>query len=126
VLFGGAARDLLIGGTAQDVLFGNRGGDIMIAGSTRFDSIQIALAAIMREWTSNHTYDQRVKNLTGVSHSKFAKRLNGNVFLVSATVQNDDIANVAAGGKGKDVYFINDTGPNADFVIDQTRHKRRA
>jgi hypothetical protein len=40
-----------------------------------------------------HSFQQRVKNLTGVASNKFGKRLNGNFFLVPATVQSDEGGN---------------------------------
>ena len=67
---------------------------------------------------------QLQKNLTNVPYHKFAKRLNGNVFLLASTVQNDDATNVAIGGKGVDLYFVNETGSNPDFVVDQTRRRK--
>jgi Ca2+-binding RTX toxin-like protein len=120
-LIGGVSRDLLIGGTGQDVMFGKKGGDILIAGTTSFDNSQTALDAVMKEWTSTHSYKQRVSNLTGVLSKKFGKRLNGNVFLAPATVQNDDGSNVAVSGRGRGLLFVDDA---ADVIVDQTRRGR--
>jgi hypothetical protein len=126
VLIGGAGndaliggRDLLIGGSGKDVLLGMGGGDILISGSTSFDSNQVALAAIMSEWTSHDNYEQRVDDLTDAPDPgpAFGQRLNGNYFLDATTIQNDDISNLVIVGPGQNLLFVNDRGPNADIVV---------
>ena len=133
---GGAGHDhVVVGGAPFDEQFAavqfqgrdtvgevaTRGGDLMIAGTTSFDNSQTSLAAIMKEWTANLAFDQRVKDLTGVSSPKFAKRLNGNVFLVSSTVQNDDAPNVAVGGKGL-AWKRYDSRPGTTYLIRPDRY----
>ena len=63
MLMGGAGRDLLIGGFGSDRIMGDAGDDIEIAGSTVYDGNLAALSRIMAEWTSGHTYSERVANL---------------------------------------------------------------
>jgi hypothetical protein len=116
-LIGRGNRDLLIGGGGQDDLLGLGKGDILISGSTRFDNNQTALAAILNEWTSHKSYQQRVDDLTDVANHAFSGRLNGNFFLVPATMQNDDISNVVVVGPGRNLLFVTDSGPNADLIV---------
>jgi hypothetical protein len=116
-LIGRGNRDLLIGGSGQDVLFGLGGGDIVISGSTSFDNNQTALAAIMSEWTPRDNYQQRVDDLTDVPGPGFSSRLNGNFFLVPATIQNDDVSNLVFVRPGRNLLFVKDSGPNADVIV---------
>jgi hypothetical protein len=122
ILIGGNNRDVLIGGTGQDILLGRGGDDILISGSTSFDSNQTALAAIMSEWTSHDSYAVRVGDLTGVTGPSFSNRLNGNVFLVPATIQSDSGGNVLAGGGGRNLYFTSNSTGTPDLVIDHSHH----
>jgi uncharacterized delta-60 repeat protein len=91
ILIGHGGRDLLIGGTGNDLLVGGPGEDILIGGTTAFDANDRALAAVMAEWTSAHSFAARVANLSGTGvGSSFANRLNGNVFL-TATGKNPTV-----------------------------------
>jgi Ca2+-binding RTX toxin-like protein len=108
LLNGGAGRDLLIGGTGVDTLVGSSGEDLLISGSTAFDADGAALQAILAEWTSGRTYEQRLANLTGTANSTFAARSNGNFFLLpnygprnagnQATVFDDTSIDTLTGG----------------------------
>lgn len=91
---GGPSRDLLIGGGGFDRIAGGGGGDILVGGITAFDKNPGALAAILAEWTSNHSYRDRVSNITGTgSGPSFESRLNGDAFLTGTgphpTVRTD-------------------------------------
>lgn len=86
-LFGGAGRDLLIGGAGVDLINGQGGEDILIAGSTTHDGSELALLALMAEWTSNHSNADRVNNLK--NGSGVAAELNGTTFLNSSSLIND-------------------------------------
>ena len=102
-------------------MFGG-GEDLLIGGTTTFDSNVHALAAIQREWTSGHSYEQRLANLRGDNGSaSFGRRLNGEVFLrvagANATVFDDLAANSLIGQGGRDWYFAVTSGPNADLVV---------
>ena len=63
LLMGGSGRDLLVGGTGRDRLIGHAGEDLLIGGTLRVDRVDANLAAIMAEWTSDRSYDERVANL---------------------------------------------------------------
>src|SRR5207244_10343257 len=81
-LIGGRGRNLLIGGLGADRIIGNAGDDLLISGTTAFDSDQLALAAVLAEWSSQREYATRIANLIGTgSGPSFANRLNSNYFL---------------------------------------------
>jgi hypothetical protein len=122
LLVGGGHRDVLIGGSGRDVLAGMGGRDILISGSTSFDTNQTALAAIVNEWTSSASYQQRVADLTDVANSGFGKRLNGNFFLLPTTIQTGDLGNLVVAGPGRNLLFVDDSGSTPDIVIDQHGH----
>lgn len=87
-LYGGNGRDLLIGGTQTDLLYGNAGDDILIGGTTAHDGSEVALLALMAEWTSAHSNLDRVNNLrngTGVSPKN-----NGTTYLDGTALFNDN------------------------------------
>ena len=111
-LFGGKGRDLMIGGDGGDLIFGEGGQDILISGTTAFDGNRAALDAIMDEWTSDRTYQQRSDNLRGIMGSTFDDRENDDVFLITegedATVFDDEAVDWLVGGAGKDLYFGGD------------------
>lgn len=118
LLLGNGGRNLLIGGTGTDTVIGGNGDDLLIAGFTDFDNHDAALAAIMAEWTSSHSYAERVANLSGVGS---ANRLNGEVFLTTegpaATVHSDLSADVVAGGGGTNWYFADLDGIFRDTLL---------
>ena len=122
LLVGGDGRDLLIGGFGADRLVGNADDDILIAGTTAYDGDDAALAAIMAEWTSAHSYASRVANLRGAgSGADFGGRHNGDIFLIAdgaqATVHDDGAKDVLTGSAGQDWFFANlvrDAGDDAD------------
>ena len=94
--------DLLIGGSGADLLQGSTGDDLLIAGTTAFDANDVALAAIMAEWTSGRSYATRIANLSG---SGSGPRANGNFFLKAsgpdATVFDDNDLDLLIGGSYK-------------------------
>jgi Ca2+-binding RTX toxin-like protein len=63
VLTGGKGRDVLIGGDDSDQLSGGGGSDLLIGGTTNYDDNEVALEAILAEWTSSRTLAQRAANL---------------------------------------------------------------
>jgi hypothetical protein len=121
-LIGHGKRNLLIGGSGRDVLVGLGQGDILISGSTSFDQNQTALAAIMSEWTSGASYQQRIDDLTDVPGPAFSRRRNGNYFLVPATIQKDNVRNIIVVGPGRNLLLVNDSGPNADIILYLQHH----
>lgn len=117
LLIGGAGRDLLIGGRGLDLLAGNGGDDLLIGGTTAFDTNPTALAAVMAEWTSAHSFATRAANLSNTG-GELAGRLNGDFFLLTAgpgqTVFTDGALDLLIGGPGADWFFV---GP-LDLIID--------
>ena len=108
-LIGGGSRNLLIGGTGVDRLVGNGGDDILIADSTTWDTNALALCKIMAEWTSNHSYANRVNYLRGT-----AGGLNAGYYLTAATVVADGSKDTLTGCSGQDLFFAQ----NADSITD--------
>ncbi|WP_020474715.1 LamG-like jellyroll fold domain-containing protein [Zavarzinella formosa] len=114
-LTGNNGRDLLIGGMGADSLAGGLGDDLLIAGSTIHDENLAAIDGIMAEWTSARVYTTRIGQLTGT----IAKGLNKTFLLTAATVQNDHVTDILAGGTGglnRD-WFVTSLG---DVVTDLT------
>jgi uncharacterized delta-60 repeat protein len=119
VLIGDSSGDLLVGGSGRSLLIGyggdrlvsNGGQDILIAGSTSYDFDEVALSAIMAEWTSSDSLAARVANLTDNTASPYfsATRNNGNYFLLDSgpnqTVFNDFSTDTVTAGSGPDWIF---------------------
>ena len=63
--------------SGKDTLYGNAEDDILIGGTTSFDNKLDALDAIMKEWSRNDTYANRVGHLKGT----IAGGLNGSYYL---------------------------------------------
>jgi Ca2+-binding RTX toxin-like protein len=104
-LYGGNGRDLLIGGTQTDLLYGNAGDDILIGGTTTHDGNEVALLALMAEWTSANSNLDRVNNLkngTGV-----APKNNGTTYLDAMTVLNDGVIDSLFANTGDFVLKFN-------------------
>ena len=124
LLIGRQGNDLLIGGKGTDLVIGESGSDILIAGTTLFDNDLEALDLIMAEWTSSHSYEQRVANLTEMGLNPGAiDRLNGDIFLIAdgenATVFDDGVADFLVGGGGRDLFFAsNEGGWSQDWILD--------
>jgi Ca2+-binding RTX toxin-like protein len=118
LLDGRAGRDLLIGGSGADRIIGNGDADILIAGFTAFDDNVQALSAVMAEWTSGRSYDQRVADLSG---SGDGHGLNGTIFLradgVGRTVFDDGSADRLAGRQALDWFFANLDHGTLDQII---------
>jgi Ca2+-binding RTX toxin-like protein len=127
LLVGGLGRDLLIGGLGIDRIVGNFGDDIIIGGITAFDANYLALLNIMKEWTSDRSYTERIDNLRGIGTGD---RLNGDYFLIAqnsdeldpnATVFDDDMVDILTGCAGFDWFFANyynDDEGKCDWITD--------
>jgi len=98
---GGPARSILIGGAGADLLHGGSSEDILVDGETTQDDYIEALLAMLAEWNSDHSFTQRVLNLTNAPGAQCAEdRLNGNYFLVCAG--NDAAIDQLIGGGSMD------------------------
>jgi Ca2+-binding RTX toxin-like protein len=100
----GVGRDLLIGGTGTNTLIGT-GNAIFVTGTTSFDANQAALAGILAEWNSTHSYADRVGNLTGKATKTWANRLNGNFFLTPATIFYNGAPRLVLGFGGNNLFL---------------------
>jgi Ca2+-binding RTX toxin-like protein len=107
---GGGVRDLIIGGLGSDVLASKGDDDLLIAGTTSHDANEVALCAIMQEWSSGNTYEQRVANL------RTGGGLNGTAVLTASTVFDDNVADILNGSMGRDWFFARLTGLNSDVA----------
>src|SRR5262249_62272414 len=107
---------------SADRLFAQMGENIAITGTTDYDANDVALAAVMAEWSSAHFYAERIASLSGDGNSD---RLNGNVFLTAdgpaATVHGDGLTNFVLGGSGGNWYFANLIGAVRDFLVGRRR-----
>jgi Ca2+-binding RTX toxin-like protein len=102
LLVGGSGRDLLIGGRGADRILGNGDDDILIAGLTKWDENQIALGAILAEWTrTNKTFQERVDQLMAGCGPDHAFALN------TATEGDDTDEDVLTGSSGQDWFLFN-------------------
>jgi ELWxxDGT repeat protein len=61
-LIGKKGNNLIIGGSGKSVLVGN-GNSLLIAGSTAYDHNDLALMAILQEWSSDDALSDRVTHL---------------------------------------------------------------
>ena len=135
VLIGGGPGELLVGGAGRSLLIGNGGSklqsiggqDILIAGYTSYTYNEIALAAIMAEWTSTDSLATRVADISDNTASPLfsASRKNGNYFLIDSgpnqTVFNDYSVDTVSIGGSLDWIFASTidkiTGLTADDVL---------
>ena len=111
-LRGGRNRNLLIGGAGVDSLTG--GSDILIGGITAYDANDQALTAILAEWKSATSYNDRVARLRAGT--------GGVPKLDATTVFDDLLANSLKGGRGLDWFFQGDNdqlkGRSLDEFVD--------
>jgi len=110
LLLGGSGRDVLIGGLGSDDLRGGHGQDLLIGASTTHDNNDLALAAILGEWSSPTPYLTRVNNLrTGAGPI-----LNGVKLEAGLTVLNDGAVDTLRGNRGRDWFFADLDGLDED------------
>jgi Ca2+-binding RTX toxin-like protein len=101
-------RNLLIGGTGLDTLQGGPGEAILIGSTTVYDSRPTALAAIMGEWMSARSFDERSINLTdGITDPvlgliQLTRRTRSNR---RGTVLDDGVRDTLFGSAGSDWFF---------------------
>ena len=81
------------------------------------EAVPAALIALLSEWTSANSYDNRVAHLLGT----LAGGLNGTTILDPTTVLEDARKDTLTGGSGRDWYLRNSLGltvANRDTVSD--------
>ncbi len=93
VVNGAGGRDILFGGEDEDRVKGGSGDDIMIGGSTDLSIEQ--LQAILAEWTSEESYEDRVTTI----------RTSFSAASITDTADNERLA----GGGGTDWFFANES-----------------
>jgi Ca2+-binding RTX toxin-like protein len=98
-LWGGIGNDLLIGGAGNDTLYGEGHDDIVVANSTTYDNNEVALMAILQEWSSSHSYSTRVNNIRNGGGNNGAFALN------SGTVLDDGTPDTLWGNGGQDWFL---------------------
>jgi hypothetical protein len=109
-LTAGGGTSLLIGGPGRDVLSAprtGRRGSILIGGATSSDANDVALSAILAEWSSSRPRSTRIANIKWGSGSH--RRLNGEAFLKTITLGDDDARDVLSGNAHRD-WFLPGTG----------------
>lgn len=111
ILQAGNSRSLLIGGVGADQLFGGTADDLLIDGTTVHDGNAAALDAILAEWASANSYQDRIANLRGAGGG-----LNGDFQLEGANTTSDAFVDTLTGNAGLDWYFATLTSPNKDTV----------
>ena len=98
ILIGGPAPSILIGGSGSDLLYGGSSQDVLVDGATANDGNAAALLALLAEWDSGHTFQDRVRNMTNGSGN--VAGLNGSFFIAPAG--NDGAIDILIGGSGTD------------------------
>jgi len=113
-LTGGLGRDILIGGIGGDRFYGKEGDDLLVAGSTIYDENDVALLALLTEWTSQKSYLERAANVTNGGGA------NGDVILDrTSTLIDDGVKDQLRGELDIDLFFA--TGD--DWIRDLTANE---
>lgn len=122
-LEGGDGRDLLVGGAGADLLHGNGDEDILIGGSLVYvDEVtgtvnQVALDALMAEWTrTDLTPAARIAHLDG----SVSGGLNGAYVLNASTVLDDGVVDTLYGDGSTDWFLaslIDDVHKSSGEVV---------
>jgi len=102
-LDGGAGRDLLIGGSGYDRLDGRHDEDILIGGTTSYDSKDVALLAVLSEWSRTTSYTARVDNLRNGIYLPDGTRIS---LSKGTTVFDDAELDLLSGDSGMDWFFL--------------------
>jgi uncharacterized delta-60 repeat protein len=130
LVVGDVGRDFLIGGEGADKLVGDADDDILIGGTYAQAGRRPATSAILAEWTSGRTYQQRVDNLrdgsgTATRFNQLRDQDNNlleDFFLSNdrlfKTVYDDFAPDRLTGNAGEDWFFANVDGPVVDKITD--------
>jgi len=90
--------------------------DVLVGGSTSYDGDVSSLQMVQAEWTSNHSYADRVANISGTGTGP---RFNGNVFIQPDVTAFDDAAvDTLTGTSGQDVFIVNNDSGVLDVITD--------
>lgn len=108
-LDGGDGDDILIaimgsGASGGATLAGGAGQNLVIAGRVVFNDPFTALDAIIAEWRSGRSFDEKIANLSGTG---VGPRANGNTFLqANATVFDNGVVDTIFSGAGANWLFL--------------------
>ncbi len=100
-LDGGAGKDVILGGSGSDTLRGGSGEDLLIADTTLYDSNRLALAALLKDWTSPGAFAERSRRLSAGIQDSAA----GTVQLKKGVSVLDDQARDALFGGSHNDWF---------------------
>jgi Ca2+-binding RTX toxin-like protein len=99
-LNGGDGTNILIGGFGADALTGGINEDLLLGAWYQFEADNTALAALMIQWTSPGTVQDRANSLLVST-------------LTPATVNDDGVKDTLKGSSGTDWYLRNSSGVTA-------------
>jgi Ca2+-binding RTX toxin-like protein len=115
ILSGGAGNDILIGDVGKNMLIGGDGADQLLTGSGEdvllgarywYEDDTVALGALLSEWISASSFDDRVAHLRGLLDGG----TNNGFTFSQSTVREDSVRDTLSGGNGRDWYLRNSTG----------------
>jgi Ca2+-binding RTX toxin-like protein len=114
LLDAGTGKNLLMGGSGEDELRGGTSEEILIGGTTQYDDNQLALAAIMKEWSSTRSFKQRTDRLdagildAALGTIRLKRKDDANP---EGTVIDDAARDVLLGSSGSD-WFLDFSPPD--------------
>jgi Ca2+-binding RTX toxin-like protein len=111
ILRGGDGRDVVIGGWGADTIYGDDGQDLLISGSTDYDANDLALFAILGEWSrDDRNYEERIE------HLRNGGGRNGDYRLNWTTVHEDSVSDTLRGGlHALDWFFVSNEDSMPDL-----------
>jgi Ca2+-binding RTX toxin-like protein len=103
ILMGGNGDDILIGGAGNDRLTAHKGDNLLISGTTSYDNHEVALLAMLSEWSKDTSFDERFLALIdGIIASD-----GTTVYLKPReTVLDDEDIDTMIGGTGNNWLFV--------------------
>ncbi len=107
-LYGSRGNDILIGGIGADSLFGEEDDDLLINGRSAYDTQDIALRAILAEWTDATSYEKRVSTLKDPAFFYYLAH--------NATAFDDLEQDTMTGGVGEDWFFADPLQDIIDLI----------